>query len=191
MNFSWEGLFRFCEVVSIIAGAVTVSALIGQVMAGRVLSSRKDAETQQLMLAVATQQERAARAEQTLVEVQQKTRDRHLTPGLAEALTALAKRHPNQTLAIVERSGNSEEARRLADLIASALQAGGWRIERKRQSLITAHPIYGLYCAFNKSRDQAIANEFVVLFQQNGLRFEFWGDMSDRLPLTLEVGLKQ
>jgi hypothetical protein len=83
MNLSWEGLFRFCEVVSIIAGAVTVSALIGQVMAGRVLSSRKDAETQQLMLAVATQQERAAKAEQTLAEIQQKTRDRHLTPGLA------------------------------------------------------------------------------------------------------------
>jgi len=63
---------------------------------------------------------------------------------LADALTALAKRRPNQSLTIVERSANSEEARNLADLIAATLQAGGWSIERKRESLITVHPIYGL-----------------------------------------------
>ena len=69
MNFSWEGLFRLCEVVSIIAGAITVVALIGQVTAGRILGDRKEKESAALRLNVATQQERAAKAEKELKEV--------------------------------------------------------------------------------------------------------------------------
>ena len=66
MNFSWEGLLRLCEGVSIIAGAVTVMALIGQVAANRVLSGRQALEANNLRLALATQQERAAKAERDL-----------------------------------------------------------------------------------------------------------------------------
>ena len=189
-----QTLVNWANVGVIISLALSFVFGAASIWLGGELGKLKDAEAdtarQKLELALATQQERAAKAEQTLLEVQQKTRDRHLTPGLAEALTALAKRHPNQTLDIVERSGNSEEATNLANLIAWALQNGGWKIERKRESYMTIAPKYGLYCAFNRDRDQVVAGDLLVLFQQKGLRTEFWNELNSSLPLTLEVGLK-
>jgi hypothetical protein len=55
---------------------------------------------------------------------------------------------------------------------------------------MTVAPTYGLYCAFNKDRDQTVASDLLVLFQQKGLRTEFWNELNRSLPLTLEVGLK-
>lgn len=190
MNFSWEGLLRVCEVVSIIAGAVTVIALIGQVTASRVLGGRQNLEMDNLRLAVATQQERAAKAEQALVEIQQKTRDRHLTPDLMEDLRRLARKHGPQLLVIIERSGSNEEASKLANLIGSAVVLGGWKVERHRESLVSANPTYGLYCAYGGPQQKAIALDLAELFRGKGLRVETWERPDLKLPLALDVGLK-
>src|SRR5437016_4881472 len=61
--FSWEGLFRLCEGVSIGAGVITVAALIGQVVAGHVLSKRQDETILKLETGLADAKTKQAEAE--------------------------------------------------------------------------------------------------------------------------------
>ena len=134
MNFSWEGLLRLCEGVSIIAGAVTVMALIGQVAANRVLSGRQALEANNLRLALATQQERAAKAERDLREVQDRVGDvmftvrpRSLRPFV---MSELQNRTLNEFAGTVVEIGAIDEPSclRLAREIGDLLSRADWRV---------------------------------------------------------------
>jgi hypothetical protein len=132
----------------------------------------------------------AAKAEKALAELEAKTRDRHLTPGLADALTMIARKHGPQGLILIERSGSNEEARKLADLINFGLGFGGWKIQRQRVSLISGNPTYGLVCIFAGRRQTPVANDLVAILRDKGLRVETQEAASQPEAIILEVGLK-
>jgi chemotaxis protein histidine kinase CheA len=125
-----------------------------------------------------------------LEEVQSKTRDRALTPGLRDALTSFARKHFGQTLVIVEKSGADKEAREFADTIASAFEAGGWLVYRNRVSRITATPEYGLLLGFRMSVHEWIVDDLVTVFEQKGLQAKSLGQAATTDAIVLEVGLK-
>jgi hypothetical protein len=76
MNWSAERVFWICEITSISAGvlavvaaSLAVAALVGQVLAGRIVNQRQATELLQLKADVAEQQARAANAEARLLEL--------------------------------------------------------------------------------------------------------------------------
>jgi hypothetical protein len=132
---------------------------------------------------------KAAENEKMLAELQAKTRDRHLTPGLYDDLTSFARKYRNHGLVIMELSGSNEEAGRLANTIAMAMQLGGWQVKRERVSLISGNPTYGLRCIANP-RDTALASEFVNIFRRKDLRIELMEGADRKSPMVLDVGIK-
>jgi hypothetical protein len=167
--------FGFTVLAAICGGLVLIATKRGDT-----LKAARDAEGQA----------KARQTEKALAEVQNKTRDRHLTPDLMDDLSKLARKHGPQLLVIIERSGSNEEASKLANLIGSAVVIGGWKVERQRQSLISANPTYGLYCAYGGPQQKAVAQDLAELFRGKGLRFETWERPDRKLPLALDVGLK-
>jgi hypothetical protein len=174
------------ELLVIGAGLITAFAAVGIWLVSNRLDRLKDTED-------TAKRAKAVQTERALVDLQQKTRDRHLTPGLVEDLTVIARKHGPQGLLLVERSASSEEARKLADLINFALSLGGWKVQRERVSLISGNPTYGLYCVFGGLRQTPVANDLVSVFRQKGLRVETSEQPSRnelKEPIVLEVGLK-
>lgn len=134
-----------------------------------------------------------------LADSQRQTQPRNLTPGLSEALTALARRHQNAGffVFIVDRSGGSEEAKNLEALMAKAFEAGGWKVFKHEEK--SAAPIHGLYCSYGVGGSQErAATELSAVLEQKGLsidcrkrdndppEFKFRGGFP---ILSLEVGL--
>jgi hypothetical protein len=126
---------------------------------------------------------------------------RNLTPGLSEALIALARRHPNAgfTLWLRDRSGNSVETKNLAALMEKAFKVGGWKVVSWKvvRNDVKSDPIHGLYCSYGRSKEQA-ATELISVLEQKGLLIK--GFMHDDDPalgrggdpmIVLEVGLNQ
>jgi hypothetical protein len=128
MNFSWEGLLRVCEVVSIIAGAVTVIALIGQVTASRVLSGRQNVEMENLRLVIATQQERAANAEKALLVLQERQRQRIIDPT---AVLAALKGKAVGTVMILCDPNVPDSYDPLGMQLQGALATSGWKVSMR------------------------------------------------------------
>ena len=123
MKFSWDGLFRLCEVVSIIAGAITVAALVGQVAAGRVLGDKKDREMESLKLDVAKQQERAAKAELATEELKRRMAPR----GLPQSFLDVMKTKPKGKAEILYQQG-APEISGFAGALHLWLTMAGWKI---------------------------------------------------------------
>jgi hypothetical protein len=171
------------ELLVIASGLVTAFAAIAIWIVSSKLDQLKGAEE-------AARQAKALETQKALTEVEQKTRDRHLTPGLAEDLTMIARKHGPQGLVLIEQSGSNEEARKLADLINFALSLGGWKVQRQRVSLISGNPTYGLYCMFGGLRQTPVANDLVAVFRNKGLRIETSEPQGQPEAIILEVGLR-
>ena len=104
--------------------------------------------------------------------IELRTGPRNLTPGLSEELTALARRHPQAGfIIVVDRSGNSEEAKNLAALMTKAFKAGGWKVIPN--DVEPADAIHGLYCSYaTERRQEEAATELVSVLEQKGLSIE-------------------
>jgi hypothetical protein len=126
--------------------------------------------------------------------IELRTGPRNLTPGLSEELTAMARRHPDAGFIwIVDRSGNSEEAKNLAGLMTKALDAGGWIVIPN--DLKSTDTIHGLYCGYGAGQEEA-ATALISVLEQKGLSIKGFKRDDDPaagrggfLMLTIEVGL--
>jgi len=113
---------------------------------------------------------------------------RNLTPGLSEALTSVAERHPHgQIVTLWELPDSDEEAKNLAGLIATAFEAGGWQVLRYK---VSARPIQGLRCLYNPEGQQKLANDLLSVFQEKGLLIECLPKHDPTIDIILVVGTK-
>jgi hypothetical protein len=118
--FSAEGILRLCEVVAIVAGLLAVAALVGQTIAGRVVTNREKLKT-------AEQQERAANAERSLLELQKLVREpRYLNWDDAKKILETG---PKGEVEILYTDGN-QGAFLLAHDLYGLLGAYGWKVSQ-------------------------------------------------------------
>jgi hypothetical protein len=140
---SAESVFRFCEIASILAGilavfagVVTVVALVGQVLSGRIIGERKNNEMLRLQADVAKQQARAADAETRLadaeirlLELKSRISWRKLRSIFAETLKA---RSNATAVAEIVYQPDDGEAYAFASEIEEALSSAGWKVSVKQ-----------------------------------------------------------
>lgn len=193
MNWvSWDGLFRLCEVVSIAAGAIAVAALIGQVVAGRVLSNRQAKELEDLKTATARQQERAASAEKELLEVKERTAPRRLTEAQRASIKRELQATPKGTLVIIPML-DSPETHRYALDFAEVLRDAGWDSRVQPILWIGDSPITGVILAMENP--QAIppwVNPLFKAIETAGVKIEAQTvrQLVDGAPISLVVAYK-
>lgn len=149
-GFPWEGLLRLCEFVSICAGVLTVVALIGQVVAGRVVGDVKTVEMEKLRLDVAKQQERAAEAEKTLLELQQRTLPRRLTNEQIQTVISHLRSAQGANIEIVKLG--DQESSDFAQQFIEAFGAAGWGVVVVRIGT-SSPPRYGVRLDAPESRE--------------------------------------
>lgn len=104
-----------------IAGAVAIAATANERAA-------------KLELDAATQRERAAMAEKSLLELQEELAPRDFNKEEFHTLVRLLTREPKGHVDIVVQSGNPE-SRRFAGWLASALQVSGWTLSMTEAAL--------------------------------------------------------
>ena len=193
MSFSWEGLLRACEVVSIIAGVVTVAALIGQVAAGRVIGDRKDKELGNLKFAVASQQERAAIAEKELLEVKARTAPRRLTEGQRVTLRTELQASPKGRIVILSMT-DSPETHRYAMDFEEVLKQVGWDCRMQPiLRLSEGQPPTGVILAMeNPLAVPDWVNPLAHALKKAGVKMEAQTvpQLVDNAPISLVVGYK-
>ncbi len=134
MNFlsSAESLLHVFEVLSISAGVLTVAALIGIAITSRIVSSQNKTEFEQVKGKVAEQQERAAKAEQELLTLKERTRPHGLTDeqmnGLRVALAGAPKNIRIEVVVAKHRPPNTDLSELYAKQLAKALEEAGEKV---------------------------------------------------------------
>src|ERR1700752_398882 len=130
---SWitgEGVLRLCEIVAIVSGLLPLGAVIGRPAAGRTVSERQAIEREKLRLEIATQQERAAKAETALKEVSDRVfRQSQPRWGFIIGLAEILKLKPKGNVEILYVA-NDEEAYMAASVLELQLRDAGWHVIR-------------------------------------------------------------
>lgn len=119
--FSWDSLYRVCEVVSIGAGVLTAVALIGQVIAGRALA-REQAET---ILRMGTDLEKE---KITRLELEKSLAPRQIALIGEGGKTNIDSLKPFAGMQVVLKVLPDAEASRAASNILWLLQNAGWNV---------------------------------------------------------------
>jgi hypothetical protein len=138
--FSWllsaEGVFRTCEIVAIVAGVLTVAALIGKDRANRIIQNRKGVEMLNLQRDVADARTKQAEAEERLENLRRRQSIRESLRGISTNFHELLKDKPVGEAVILYVSGGSEDVA-LANALHRALTTAGWRVPPPEQILST------------------------------------------------------
>ncbi len=139
MNFfSAESILRVCEFIAIIAGVLTVAALIGQSFANRHVNRRHATRMLELEANVSEQQIRAAHAETRLLELRNRVSWRILPDTFVETLKNCPK---GKGTAEIVFQLDDDEAYAFASSIWHALLSSGWTVSEQPKPSLTTDPI--------------------------------------------------
>lgn len=140
------------------------------------------------------QQERAAKAERELLELQQRIKPRHLTDEQARSLIELFQANPAGEIAITCINGDKESCDFAAQL-AATLKAGGWKVMGPTSLVVftsAGGPPIGVFVKIkNKNKVPIRANVIVAAFARVGLTSA--GDINSGMEddaVELFVGVK-
>ncbi len=123
---TWDGTNTVFEVGSAFLLFLTFVFGAGAIYTGRHLNREQAERILTLARDVATQQERAAKAETALLELQEQVRPRSLTPAQRSALLDALRASPNKGQVTVVFGTGDGEAREFAKLLVGVLQEAGW-----------------------------------------------------------------
>ena len=118
-----ETWLSVCEWGGLIAAAASVLLLYGALKAGKIVNDRQALEMQNLKLDVATQQERAAKAELATEELKRRMAPR----GLPQNFLEVMKTKPRGKAEILYQEG-VPEVKGFADSLHLWLTMAGWQI---------------------------------------------------------------
>jgi hypothetical protein len=139
----WKSIFDWATIVFV---AFTVFSGAGALITGDVISKRQESRSRQFEReltdakgALATQEERAAKAERELLEEREHTANRDISPedqsAISEKLKAFAGQHPE-----IELFPVTFEGRWIADQINGILLNAKWRIPPMAVKMLSKPP---------------------------------------------------
>jgi hypothetical protein len=124
-SMSLESLKLTCEIIALVAVAVSVAAGAVALILGNRINKAQAEQLRQFDLALNTQKERTANAELTLLEVRRKLADRVLTDDQINAIAGSLKSFAGQEFEVIPLWDNKESVS-IANRITSALRKAGW-----------------------------------------------------------------
>ena len=125
--FSAEGVFRACEIIAIVAGVLTVAALIGKDRANRIIQDRKATEMLVLQKEVADARTKQAEAEEKLESLRRRQSAQESLRSVSPEFEKTLKGKPTGPAVIVYVSGGSNDLM-LAEALCRALNNAGWEV---------------------------------------------------------------
>lgn len=130
-----DGWYWWLQVGSAGAALLVFAFLTGTILVGRSINKRDaarlvtlEAHLMDAKVLLAAQQERAARAEQSLLELQERTKPRSLTTSQRAALVDALKKSQHKGPVIVSSSTGDGEARDFAKELLRTLKEADWPI---------------------------------------------------------------
>ena len=128
-SISLEGLKSFFEIGGVVLLFLTFAfAAVALIVSNRI-NARQSEQLRQFNLVLSEQQERAATAERSLLELQERLRDRKLGEEQHARFIERLKLGPRCPAQIFS-SVNDREAALFAEAIRSAIEQAGWNAER-------------------------------------------------------------
>lgn len=130
---SAESALRLCETVSILAGAIAVAALFGQIAAGRIVNRRQAEKILELERGNIDAGRQLETERRERLELEKAVSHRRLTGTQKESLSRLLTASPGKVV-IVSLTLDIESSD-FADDFDAALRGAGWTTERKKTGL--------------------------------------------------------
>ena len=177
----------------VLAVALTVAAAIAGLVAwyfGQTASDERNARAEAMELRIAEQQERAARAEKDLLDIQERARPRTLDPGArASLIDWLRKTDANASVQLWSPSSPEPIAYKLQ--LRDAIIEAGWLVTKTTASPQMGNPTVGIKVWFRDAEPPSVASLLHNALTQAGLDAKL--ERTNNAPpgeTTLAVGLK-